>query len=423
MIPVFPPHGSRETHRLSLPESEPPGPQRVTSVWRSRDFLVCWGLTALFNVAWGIVVPLRSLYFREPWVGLSFQQIGWLGFARSATLASVPVAFGILSDRSGRRKPWIMAGFALSSVATALYLASHTYVALVAITSLGAVGFVAYNLNVNALVTTTLHDRARGRQYGQYRVSGSIGYALATAALIPLVARDSTYAATFLTGAGIYIACLVVAWFGINETPNPRRGASQWGAWREVLRERNLTVMYVCLAVSSVGTSMGFQFLANHLDETFHLSKASIGRLMGMAAIVEIPALIALGWASDRWGRKPILVLAFITGGVRWGLIGVAPSLGWVVAAQFLWGLGFAGYTVGIALITDLVRPAARGSAMGMMQLSWDVGSIIGPPLGGYVAQNVGLPVVFRIGGGFAILGGVGMLAFLRPPSAAPKAA
>jgi len=109
-------------------------------------------------------------------------------------------------------------------------------------------------------------------------------------------------------------------------------------------------------------------------------------------------------------------------GGVRWTLIGLAPSLGWVVAAQFLWGMGFAGYTVGVALITDLVKPAARGSAMGMLQLSWAVGSIIGPPVGGYIAQNVGLPVVFRIGGGVAILGGVGLLAFLRAPSTAPQA-
>jgi MFS family permease len=423
MIPVFLPHALRETPRLSLPGSEPPYSRPATSVWRSRDFLACWGLTALFNVAWGVVFPLRSLYFREPWIGLTFQQIGWIGFARSATMATVPLAFGILSDRSGRRKPWIMAGFALSSVATALYLVSHTFWALVGVTLLIAIAFIAYNLNVNALVTTTLHDKARGRQYGQYRVSGSIGYALATFALIPLVARDTTYTATFLTGSAIYVACLVVTFFAIKETPSPREAGSQWGAWREVLRERNLRVMYACLAVSSIGTSMGFQFLSNHLDETFGLSKVWIGRVIGLASLLEIPALIILGWASDRWGRKPILVIAFIMGGVRWSLIGVAPSLGWVVAAQFLWGLGFAGYTVGVALITDLVKPAARGSAMGMLQLSWAVGSIIGPPLGGYFAQNVGLPVVFRIGGGFAMLGGIGLLVLLRPPAPTPKPA
>ena len=69
-----------------------------------------------------------------------------------------------------------------------------------------------------------------------------------------------------------------------------------------------------------------------------------------------------------------------------------------------------------VALITDLVRPAARGTAMGMLQLSSALGSILGPPLGGYIAENVGLPVVFRVGGGFAIVAGVGILFMLRSP-------
>ena len=53
---------------MSLPRSLPTDRGPRQSVWRSRDFLTCWGLTALFNVAWGVVFPLRSLYFREPWI-------------------------------------------------------------------------------------------------------------------------------------------------------------------------------------------------------------------------------------------------------------------------------------------------------------------------------------------------------------------
>ena len=129
-------------------------------------------------------------------------------------MASVPLAFGILSDRSGRRKPWILVGFLVSAAVSSLYLVSHTFWQIAAVTFVGAVSFIAYNLNVGALVTTTLHDDARGRQYGQYRVSGSIGYGLATFALIPLVSRDPTYTATFLTGAGVYLACVVATWLG-----------------------------------------------------------------------------------------------------------------------------------------------------------------------------------------------------------------
>ncbi|MAF12650.1 hypothetical protein CMK11_19550 [Candidatus Poribacteria bacterium] len=404
---------------MSLLASQPTDHGPPGSVWRSRDFRTCWMLSATFGIAWGVLWPLRNLYFRDPAVGLSLQQVGWLGFVRSATMASLPVLVGILSDGSGRRKPWIVWGFALSSVSAALYLTAHGFWSLAVVTFVNALAFVAYNLNVNALVTTTLHDHARGKQFGFFRVSGSIGYAVANFVVIPFVALDPTYAATFLAGAVIYLTCMIIALVRVREAPAREGAPSHWGAWREVLAERNLVVLYVFMAVSSIGTSMGMQFMANHLDETFHLSKPWIGRVIGLAAVIEIPALILLGRASDRWGRKPVLVFAFIVGGVRWILVGMAPHVGWVAVAQVMWGLGFAGYTVSVALITDLVKPAARGSAMGMLQLSWAFGSIIGPPIGGYIAQNIGLPVVFRVGGGFAILGGIGLLFMLRAPDAA----
>lgn len=401
-----------------MSEAPPPDKEPQQSVWQSRDFRTCWLLTVALGLAAGIVWPLRNLYFRAPGIGMSLQQIGWLGFVRSATISSLPLIVGVLSDGSGRRKPWIVGGLALASAATGCYLVSHGFWSLAVVTFVVAFSSVAYGVNVQALVTTTLHDNARGKQFGFYRSSGSIGFAVASLGLLPIVAMDSSYAATFLAGAGIYLVCALAARAYIKEPAAAESGASQWGAWREVIGERNLVVLYACMAFGAIGGSMGMEFMANHLDETYGLSKAWIGRVMGIAAVIEIPAIILLGRASDRWGRKPILVFAFVAGGLRWGLVGVAPSLGWIIVAQALWGLGLAGSIVSVALITDLVRPAARGTAMGMLQLSSALGSILGPPLGGYIAENVGLPVVFRVGGGFVIAAGVGILFMLRSPGA-----
>jgi MFS family permease len=401
---------------LAASEAPPTAQEPQGSGWQSRDFRTCWFLTVALGTAAGIVWPLRSLYFRAPWIGLSLQQIGWLGFVRSATTTALPLLVGVMSDRSGRRKPWIVGGLGLASVASALYLVSHSFWPLAFVTFCSSAAMVAYGLNLSALVTNTLHDGARGRQYGLYRVSGSIGFAVTSLGLLPIVALDTTYAAAFLSGAVIYLVCCAVSGVKLLDTAAPVADSLRWGAWREVLAERNLVVLYVWMAVSAVGGSMGMQFMANHLDETFHLSKAWVGRMMGLAAVIEIPAILFLGRLSDRWGRKPILVFAFIAGGVRWGLVGVAPNLAWIAVAQAMWGLGLAGAIVSVALITDLVKPEARGTAMGMLQLSSAFGSIIGPPIGGYIAQNVGLPVVFRVSGGFSIVAGIGLLLMLRPP-------
>ena len=223
----------RETVSLSPPESPAKSQEPVPSIWRSRDFRTCWMLSATFGIAWGLVWPLRNLYFREPWVGMSLQQVGWLGFVRSITMASLPLLIGILADGSGRRKPWIVGGFALSSVGVALYLLAGSFWTLAAVTFVTTMAFVAYNVNVNALVTTTLHDSARGQQFGIFRVSGSIGYAVASLFIIPIATMDSTYTATFLTGAGIYLVCMVLAAAKVREAPTERaaEAASPWGAW------------------------------------------------------------------------------------------------------------------------------------------------------------------------------------------------
>jgi MFS family permease len=386
--------------------------------WQSRDFRACWFLTVALGTSAGIVWPLRSLYYRAPWIGLSLQQIGWLGFVQAVTTSAVPIIVGVLSDGSGRRKPWIVTGLALSAAATGLHLASRGFWSLAAVTFALAASSVAYSLNLSALVTTTLHDGSRGKQYGMYRVSGSVGFAVTSLCLLPFVARDTSYATAFLSGAVIYLGCALFARARIQEPSARESVASPWGAWRDVLQERNLVVLYACVAFGSVGGSMGMQFYANHLDETFGMSKAWIGRMMGLAAVVEIPVIILLGRASDRLGRKPLLVFSSIAAGARYALLGVAPSLVWIAVAQAMWGLGLAGSIVSVALITDLVKPSARGTAMGMLQLAGAFGSIVGPPIGGYIAENVGLPVVFRVASGFLVLSGVALAVFLRAPDA-----
>ena len=385
------------------------------SGWTRGAYRVCWVLTAAYNLAWGVLFPLRNLYLREPWINLSFERIGWLGFIRASAMMLCPPLFGLATDRAGFRKPWILTGFAMSGVAALQYLAVRGFWSFAAIVFLGTASFVSYHLNINALVTMTLDDRARGRQYGQYRISGSIGYALSSSLLIPLLMRDSTYTAAFMTVSGIYFACALIAGAFLREPAGLAEGSSRpRGALREALGQRNLLALYGCFAFGAVGSSMGMEFFPNHLEETFRMGKGEIGRVVSLQALFEIPPLILLGWLSDRWGRKPILIGASLAGSARWLLIGWASSVGWVAFAQTLWGLGFAGFTVGVALITDLAPERSRGSALGFYQFSWAAGYSIGPPIGGYLADRFGLPSVFWAAGAIGAVSAVGLALLLR---------
>lgn len=390
-------------------ETDPP-----QSEWRRSAFRVCWGLTAVYNLAWGVLMPMRNLYFRESWINLRFEQIGWLGFIRASAMIVCPPIFGAATDQQGRRRPWVLVGFGMSCAVALQYMLARGFWTFAVIVFLGTASFVAYHLNINALVTMTLDEKARGRQFGQYRISGSVGYALGSSLLIPLVMRDPSYAVAFMCISALYLVCAVGAGGLLRDPPMNADEAGGRRAWRDVLKQRNLVALYVCFAVGSVGSSMGMEFFTNHLEETFGMSKASIGRIVSLQAVFEIPPLILLGWFSDKWGRKPILIGATLAGAVRWALIGWTNSPGWIVLAQTLWGLSFSGFTVGVALIADHAPPRARGSALGLLQLSWALGYSVGPPIGGYLADRHGLSVVFLMAGCIAAASAIGLALLLK---------
>src|SRR4026208_1427452 len=91
-------------------------------------------------------------------------------------------------------------------------------------------------------------------------------------------------------------------------------------------------------------------------------SVALAGVAFGIYALVQCIFQIPLGWASDRWGRKPILIIGlalFCLGSVGCAL---AESIGGLILARALQGTGAVG-SVAFAALADLTRPSVRAQA------------------------------------------------------------
>jgi len=90
-----------------------------------------------------------------------------------------------------------------------------------------------------------------------------------------------------------------------------------------------------------------------------------------------------LGVMSDRFGRRPVLLVALAGASVDYVLLSFAPQLWMLIVARAIAGLTSANMAVAIAYITDITPEAQRARRFGLLQAMFGIGFIIGPVLGG----------------------------------------
>lgn len=132
-----------------------------------------------------------------------------------------------------------------------------------------------------------------------------------------------------------------------------------------------------------------------------------------------------LGRLSDKWGRRPVLLvsLAFSVASYLW--LGLADALWMLFAARLLSGAGAGNIAAAQAYITDVTPPEKRAKGMGMIGAAFGLGFTFGPAIGGYVAgadpTGAALARPAFVAAGLSALAFVLVLALLKeslPPEA-----
>ena len=129
------------------------------------------------------------------------------------------------------------------------------------------------------------------------------------------------------------------------------------------------------------------------------------------------------GWLGDRYGRKPMLVRASLGMAVAMSLIGLAQDVQQLVAVRLLVGL-LGGYASGSTILVAAQAPRGRSAwALGVLSSAIMSGTIVGPLLGGAIAQAFGVTLAFLSTGALIFVAFIGTAVFLREDrSAAPMA-
>lgn len=134
------------------------------------------------------------------------------------------------------------------------------------------------------------------------------------------------------------------------------------------------------------------------------LSEASAygGVLLISFALMQFLFSPILGELSDKYGRRPILLLALFGLGIDYLIHAFAPTISWLIFGRILAGIMGASFTVANAYMADISAPEDKAKNFGMLGAAFGFGFIIGPSIGGiFGAIDIRLP--FFIAAGFSM--------------------
>lgn len=128
--------------------------------------------------------------------------------------------------------------------------------------------------------------------------------------------------------------------------------------------------------------------LLPYFAERFGASPFLVGALTAAYAIGQVIGAPVIGRLSDRYGRKPLLVLSVAGSALSFIILGTANSLPVIFVARFVGGLFGGNITVVQAYIADVTEEADRAKRFGLIGAAFGLGFIFGPPAGGLLSVS-----------------------------------
>ena len=413
----------------------------------ARPFILLCGVGLFAFISYNLVrMPVLSLFAQS--LGAGPEAIGFIVAASTLTGVFLKWPAGALSDLYDRR--WLLLvgllAFALPPFCYLLVTDVPWLIALRFVHGMATAVFAPIALAVVA----DLHREARGAAYGTYTAATQAG-----AMLGPLLGGwlllTGGFSAAFVT-AGTLGVIAVLLFFLMRLPPVPGRVNRESlivNRWEEVKREtlnvkraesddsritdnvehhraagfsrlavirdmaRGARTVLGNVRVVVTSATDGARQVANGALMAFlpiyvvgiGLDAAQAGMLFGVQSVTSFASRPTMGWASDRIGRRPLILLGLVVcAGSLAAIPFTTPFVG-LMALSALFGFGEAIVNASAAaLVADLSELKTLGSAMGMQGAIMDIGHASGPILSGVLIGALGFQLAFPIIAGLVLV-------------------
>lgn len=168
-----------------------------------------------------------------------------------------------------------------------------------------------------------------------------------------------------------------------------------------------VTFVLITVFLDMVGFGLIMPVLPSLIEDVGHLGLADAayigGWMFAAFSLAQFAFSPLMGNLSDRFGRRPLLLLAIFGLGIDYLFSALAPSLFWLFIGRIIAGICGSSYVIANAYIADVTAPEDRAKAFGMVGAAFGVGFVLGPAIGGLLGE-LGPRVPFYVAAGISML-------------------
>lgn len=371
--------------------------QKIAVPSMPREVWVMVSASFVIALGYGVVAPALPEFAHSFGVGVTAASAIVSAFA-IMRLVFAP-STGRLVNRFGERPMYLLGLFivALSTLASAF---AQSYWQLMLFRGLGGVGSVMFSVSAMGLMIRISPPAIRGRVSGLYSSSfvlGSITGPLLGGALVGFGLRVPfvVYAvALFGAIAVVHLQLRDSALATIDDSTTvaamPLASALRVGAYRSAVLTAAIFGWVYAMRVSLVPLYFAL---------VLHQKPAVAGLALATYACGDVLAMIPAGRMSDRIGRRPLIIVGMIILALATLALALTHSVGLAFASTLVAGVGTGMVSPSQqAALADIMFGHGRGGpVLVTYQMSQDMGTVVGPIAGGFIAQQWGFPTAFTV--------------------------
>src|SRR5450432_663849 len=171
------------------------------------------------------------------------------------------------------------------------------------------------------------------------------------------------------------------------------------------MKPRKAAVVFIFITVTLDMLALGLiapvlpKLLLNFLGGNTPSAAKMFGIFGTVFALMQFVFSPVLGVLSDRFGRRPVILLSNLGLGLDYVVMALAPSMSWLFLGRIISGITTSSVPTAMAYIADVTPKEKRAGAFGMIGVAFGVGFVLGPAVGGMLGDlHPRLPFWFAAG-------------------------